>query len=103
MGDRLSSRGSRAIARREGRFCWPLGDFEDVDGGEFCIAGSVSVGDLSELGMVNLRSIGDIATESEPSLLEDMLLGGEWLVLDTFSVRLVSGFDASLLVVCDRA
>ncbi len=41
------------------------------------MAGRVSVGDLSELGMVNLRSIGDIATESVSSLPKDVLLEGE--------------------------
>ena len=57
------------------------------------IAGRVSVGDRSELGMVNLRSIGDIATESESCLWGDTLLDGEWLVFDPFSIDLVSRFN----------
>jgi len=52
--------------------------------------------------MVNLRSIGDIATESESSSLRgDMLLDGEWLDFDPFSVDLVSRFDECFGVFCD--
>ncbi len=75
------------MALKDGKLCCPLGDLEELDGGDCCIAGRVSVGDRSELGMVNLRSIGEIAADSgSPFLCE--LLDGEWLALDPYLVRL---------------
>ena len=62
-GGPLFIKGSSCIWRSEGRLCWLLGDFAELDAGEFCIAGNASVG-RSELGMVNLRTIGESAAES---------------------------------------
>ena len=75
------------MALKDGKLCCPLGDLEELNGGDCCIADRVSVGDRSELGMINLRSIGKIAADSgSPFLCE--LLNGEWLALDLWLIRL---------------
>ena len=102
FGDRLSKRGSSAIARKEGRFCWLLADFVELHGGELCIAGRVSVGDLSEVGMVNFRSIGDIATESESSFPDSVVLEGEGLDLDPSSLAVVLLVAVLEFGICER-
>lgn len=39
-----------------GKVCWPLGDWADNDDSEVCIAGRISIDDLSEGGMAYLRN-----------------------------------------------
>ena len=70
-----------------------LGDLVELDAGEFTIAGRASVG-RSELGMVCLRTIGESVAESESPFAGDLLLEGEWLVLDPFSFGLGIPFTA---------
>ena len=86
----LPIQGSSCICRSEGRLCWLLGDFAELDAGEFCIAGRASVG-RSELGMVNLRTIGESAAESV-SPEGDLLLEDEELPPASFSLGLGTPF-----------
>lgn len=58
------------------------------------------MGDLSELGMVNLRSIGEIATVSESAFPEDMLLEGEWADLNPSLVDPVQSTAALVSLSC---
>ena len=83
-------KGSSCICRSEGRLCWLLGDFAELDAGEFCIAGRASVG-RSELGMVNLRTIGESAAESA-SPVGDLLLEDEESLRTSFSFGLRTPF-----------
>ena len=69
LGFRVSSKGSICMALKDGKFCSPLGDLIELDGGDYCSAGRVSAGERSEFGMVNLRSSGEIAAESVSPLL----------------------------------
>lgn len=86
----LPIKGSSCICRSEGRLCWLLGDFAELDAGEFCIAGRASVG-RSELGMVNLRTIGESAAESV-SPEGDLLLEDEEPPPASFSLGLGTPF-----------
>ena len=81
----LPIKGSSCICRSEGRLCWLLGDFAELDAGEFCIAGRASVG-RSELGMVNLRTIGESAAESASPVEGDLLLEDDLFVSFTFDL-----------------
>ena len=89
-GGPLPIKGSSCIWRSEGRLCWLLGDFAELDAGEFCIAGRASVG-RSELGMVNLRTIGESAAESA-SPVGDLLLEDEEPLSASFSLGLGTPF-----------
>ena len=89
-GGPLFIKGSSCIWRSEGRLCWLLGDFAELDAGEFCIAGRASVG-RSELGMVNLRTIGESAAESA-SPVGDLLLEDEEPLPASFSFVLGTPF-----------
>ena len=93
-GERLGPlpiKGSSCICRSEGRLCWLLGDFAELDAGEFCIAGRASVG-RSELGMVNLRTIGESAAESASPVDGDLLLEDEELLSLSFPFDLGTPF-----------
>ena len=63
LGERPSTRGPK-WASRGGNVCWPLGDFADSDGGELCIAGSVTPDNPSGSGMANFRMV-DVANDCE--------------------------------------
>ena len=90
----LPINGSSCICRSEGRLCWLLGDFAELDAGEFCIAGRASAG-RSELGMVNLRTIGESAAESASPVEGDLLLEDEELLFLPFSFDLGTPFATS--------
>ena len=87
----LPIKGSSCICRSEGRLCWLLGDFAELDAGEFCIAGKASVG-RSEFGMVNLRTIGESAAESASPVEGDLLREDEGLLFVSFSFNLGTPF-----------
>ena len=57
---RMSSlSGSRLMACRGGKLCWPVGDLEESDDEGSCMAGNVSLGEPSEAGMAYFRRSGD--------------------------------------------
>lgn len=99
----LPIKGSSCICRSEGRLCWLLGDFAELEAGEFCIAGRASVG-RSELGMVNLRTIGESAAESASPVEGDLLLEDEGSLSASFpfglSAPFVTGSEALLEGAC---
>ena len=70
---RMSSlSGSRLMARREGKLCWLLGDFEDSDDDGSFMAGNVSFGEPSEAGIANFRRSGDLTAGKDPLRVDEL-------------------------------
>jgi len=81
------SNGLSPLSCKEGRSCRPFGCLEDVDGGEHCIAGSVSAGDRKDVGMVYLRRTGEIAALSSRLSPGDLLREGDAFDLELCRAR----------------
>ena len=70
---RMSSlSGSRLMACKGGRLCWLLGDFDDDDDDGSFMAGNVSFGDPSEVGIANFRRSGDRIAGKDPLRADEL-------------------------------